>query len=138
MTSPIKIPTTKVQINAVDQKPKARFDLEERTAKFAEKVISFCKMIRADAIARPLISQIVRSATSIGANYCEANEGSSKKDFANKVSIANKEAKETRYWLRMMAHTVPEAKDRAWELWREAQELNLILAAIIRKVKKHE
>ena len=57
------------------------FDLEDRTAKFGEDIIIFCKTIEDSYVTRPLISQIVRSATSVGANYMEANAASSKKDF---------------------------------------------------------
>ncbi len=60
---------------------KAAYDLEERTAKFGEDVIIFCRSIRQDVISSPLISQIVRSSTSVGANYMEANAASSRKDF---------------------------------------------------------
>ncbi|MBU6415499.1 four helix bundle protein, partial [Patescibacteria group bacterium] len=69
-------------------------DLEERTAKFGKEIITFCKTIKQDAITKPLVSQIVRSGTSIGANYMEANAASSKKDFQNKIFIAKKEAQE--------------------------------------------
>ena len=114
-----------------------KYNLEERTAKFSENVLTFCRVLKEDSITRPLISQIVRSATSIGANYSEADEASSKKDFIHKVAIAKKETKETKYWLRLIAHVVPSSKDRARELWKEAQELNLILAAIVRSARKH-
>ena len=70
--------------------------MEERTAKFSENVLTFCRVLKEDSITRPLISQIVRSATSIGANYSEADEASSKKDFIHKVAIAKKETKETK------------------------------------------
>jgi len=103
-------------------------------AKFGENIITFCKTLRKDEIIRPLVSQIVRSATSIGANYCEANNASSKKDFRNKAYIAKKEAQETKHWLRMLKAAVP---DRAAELrnfWQEAHELVLILQAILSKV----
>ncbi|MEI8097173.1 MAG: four helix bundle protein [Candidatus Moraniibacteriota bacterium] len=62
---------------------KKTFDLEERTAQFGESIILFCKTLKQDTITKPLISQIVRSATSVGANYMEANGASSKKDFRN-------------------------------------------------------
>lgn len=120
------------QVNSKDQNQKQKFDLEERTIKFSEEVIECVKRIPQDTISRPIISQLVRSATSIGANYSEAEEANSKKDFINKVGIAKKETRETKYWLRILSSTVPEAKDQARVLWKEAQELNLILAAIIR------
>lgn len=78
------------------------FDLEERTGEFGRNVIELCKRIPQDTISRPIISQLVRSATSIGANYAEAIAASSRKDFANKIYIARKEAQETRHWLKMI------------------------------------
>jgi len=116
--------------------PKQKYDLEERTAKFAEAIIDFSRKLPQDTITRPIISQVVRSGTSMGANYCEADEANSKKDFLNKIAIAKKETKETKYWLRIIAHTLPQFKEEARKLWQEAQELNLIFAAIIRNSKK--
>jgi len=116
---------------------KPNFDLEERTARFSEEIIDFCKKLPRNPITIPLISQLVRAATSIGANYCEADEASSKKDFINKVCIAKKEAKETKYWLRIIAHTITESNLEAKKLWQETSELNLILAAIIRNTKNN-
>lgn len=75
------------------------YDLEERCAKFGETVILFLKSISRDEITQPLIKQLVRSATSIGANYMEANQASSKKDFQNKIRLSQKEANETKHWL---------------------------------------
>lgn len=106
------------------------YDLEQRTAKFGEEIISFCKTIKQDAITRPLISQLIRSATSIGANYMEANGASSKKDFANKIYLCKKEAQETKHWLRMLASAVPEKKEATRSLWKECQELTLIFQKI--------
>jgi len=71
----------------------------------------------------------------VGANYCEANEANSKKDFVNKIAIAKKEIKETRYWLRLVAHTMPGTKGDISELFQEAQELNFIFSAIIKNSK---
>ena len=121
-----------VQANPKDQNSKQKFDLEERTIVFSEQVIELVKQLPQDTITRPIISQLVRSATSIGANYSEAEEASSKKDFVNKVAIAKKETRETKYWLRILSFTIPSSKEQARILWQEAQELNLILAAIIR------
>jgi len=126
----------KDQASSKDEKSKQKFDLEERTIKFSEQVIGFVKRLPQDVITKPLISQLVRAATSIGANYSEAEEANSKKDFVNKVAIAKKETRETKYWLRILASTIPNAKDEARVLWQEAQELNLILAAIIRSATK--
>ncbi len=123
---------TNAQPSPNDQNPKREYDLVERTTKFSEEVIDFTKKLPQDTITKPLISQLVRAGTSIGANYSEADEANSKKDFINKVVISKKETKETKYWLRLIAHTVPDSKPEARKLWQEAQELNLILAAIIR------
>jgi four helix bundle protein len=125
------------QPNPKTQNPKHKFDLEERTTSFSQNVLDFCKKLNKNIIANPLISQLIRSATSIGANYMEADEASSKKDFINKICIAKKETKETKYWLRLVAYTAPETKDEARKLWKEAQELNLIFAAIVRSKDKN-
>ena len=106
------------------------YDLEERTAKFGEKIIEMCKKTAADHITKPIISQLIRSATSIGANYMEANGASSKKDFRNKIFICKKEAMETKYWLRMLAKTNESLVEECKLLWREAQELTLIFSKI--------
>ena len=106
------------------------YDLEERTAKFGEAVIKFCGAMKQDVVIRPLIGQIVRSATSIGANYMEANQASSKKDFRNKVKISQKEANETKHWLRMIAAANKSYGDGCKKLWKEAHELTLIFAKI--------
>lgn len=127
---------TKPQANPKLLNPNKKYDLEERTTVFSEQVISFCQKLPLDAITRPLINQLVRSATSISANYCEADEANSRRDFANKVSIAKKETKETKHWLRLLAHALPDMKEQCRNLWQEAQELNLILAVIVRNVRQ--
>ncbi len=109
------------------------YDLEERTARFGENIIKFCRTARQDNIAGPIVNQLVRSATSIGANYMEANHASSKKDFRNKIQISLKECNETKHWLRMLAEAEPELKIPCREFWREAQELTLIFATIAKK-----
>jgi four helix bundle protein len=112
------------------------YNLEDRTAKFSENIIIFLKTIKKDVINTPLISQLIRSATSIGANYCEANGASSRKDFKNKISICKKEAKETKYWLQLIAKTIPEKIDECRKLWKEAQELTLIFSKIFLSTDK--
>lgn len=112
------------------QSNKRKYDLEERTAKFGEKIVDFCKTLEQDAISRPLISQVIRSGTSIGANYMEANGASSKKDFANKISICKKESQETKHWLRMLSSYFPERGKEINVLWKEAQELTMIFQKI--------
>ncbi|MDF3059188.1 MAG: hypothetical protein K0R17_3403 [Rariglobus sp.] len=113
------------------------YDLEERTAKFGEAVIEFCLTILESAVAKPLISQIVRSATSIGANYCEADDAESKRDFRHKIALCRKEARETKFWCRMIAKASAMAKAPARALWKEANELHLIFARIIRTTDKN-
>ena len=106
------------------------YDLEERTAKFGESIIIFCKGLSLDLISKPIVSQIIRSSTSIGANYMEANGASSKKDFRNKIFICKKEAQETKHWLRMLATCFLDKREQIKVLWKEANELNSIFNKI--------
>ena len=122
--------------NQVQTEKTKKYDLEERTAKFGEQIIFFVKTLADNAIHRILISQIVRSATSVGANYMEADVAESKKDFQHKIGICKKEAKETIHWLRMIAATIPNQKDKCDLLRKEAHELTLIFAAIINNSRK--
>jgi len=108
------------------------YDLEERTEKFGESIIEFSKKIPKDVITIPIISQLIRSGTSVGSNYCEADCAESKKDFEHKLGICKKEAKETKHWLRMVSMAVNELSDEARMLWQEAHELQLIFITIIR------
>jgi four helix bundle protein len=112
-----------------------KYDLEERTAKLGEKVIRFAKKLPRNEINKPLIYQLVKSANSIGANYCEADDAESKKDFRHKIGICKKEARETKHFLRMIATSVPDQKEDCKELWQEAKELNLIFNKIYSKTK---
>jgi len=116
------------------QNPK-KYDLMERTAKFGEAIIEFAGQLSNNSINRPLVSQIVRSGTSIGANYMEADGASSKKDFQHKIGICRKESKETMHWLRMIAKANPDQNGKCRELWKEAHEFVLIFSSIL-KVKR--
>lgn len=107
-----------------------KYTLEERTAKFGENVIIFCRSLNLNPITKPLVDQLVRSATSIGANYMEANGASSKTDFRNKIYICKKEAQETKHWLRMLSVAEPDKKDQLRTLWQESQELTMIFQKI--------
>ena len=107
-----------------------KYDLEERTTVFAEKIISLCKWWPKTVITIPIISQLIRSSGSIGANYCEANGASSKKDFKNKIFICKKESKETKYWLRLLSKTNDYSKDNFEPLLQEVQELILIFSKV--------
>ena len=112
--------------------PQPKFDLEERTAKFGIEVIEFSRKIPETITTRPLISQFVRAGTSIGANYCEANDAESKKDFIHKIGICKKESRECMYWLHMIGVAVSAVKEQARKMWQEAKELNLIFGAIMK------
>ncbi len=113
-----------------------KFNLEERTAVFGEETIKLCQQIKVNAITKPLINQIIRSATSIGANYMEANGASSKKDFRNKIHICKKEAQETQHWLRMLSTASPEHKNELRVLWQEVHEFVLIFQKITTTLNK--
>ena len=109
-----------------------KFDLENRTAVFAENIVDLVRSIKCDVVNSRIINQLVGSGGSIGANYCEASEAESKKDFIHKIGICKKEIKETRHWLRLLARANQERKDEIRVLWEEAQELLLIFSKIIR------
>ena len=111
------------------------YDLEERTTKFSEVIIGLCKKIPKNVVTLPIINQLLRCATSIGANYMEANGASSKKDFRNKITICLKEAKETQYWLRLLSKTNESFTEECRNLWKEAQELTLIFSKINKSSK---
>jgi len=115
------------------QKP--NYDLEERTGKFGEDIIKFAKKIPINEVTKRIIPQLVSAGSAIGANFCEADDAESGKDFVHKLSISKKEARETKHWLRIVVVAVPELKDEARRLWQEANELNLILNAIVKKIK---
>jgi four helix bundle protein len=108
------------------------YDLEERTAVFGETALRLCKQVPVTPVTESLIRQLVRAATSIGANYCEADDCDSRKDFRFKIGLCRREARETKHWLRMLAEAHPLAKDEARRLWQEAKELNLIFGKIRR------
>jgi len=107
--------------------------LEERTAQFGEAIVRFSKKIPRDPTNNRLIDQLVGCGTSVGANYCEADERVSKKDFRNIIGRCVKEAKETKHFLRMIAASEPNLAAGARDLFREARELHLIFASIYRK-----
>jgi len=112
---------------------KKKYDLAERTSGLGKSIIMFLKEVPDNTINRPLINQLVRSGTSVGANYMEADCAESKKDFRHKIGICKKEAKETTHWLNMMATANPEKIEKCRTLSQEAHELTLIFSAIINK-----
>lgn len=113
------------------------YDLEERTAKFSEGIIHFVGTLIKNEVNKILMNQIVRSATSIGANYMEANQASSKKDFRNKIGICRKEANETKYWIRMIASANKNRADDCKKYWKESHELTLIFSKIFSSSSKN-
>jgi len=121
------------------QSPKFRnkkrkdYDLEERTAKFGEEIVGFTLSLPDTPVNHPLIGQIVRSGTSIGANYMEADTADSKKDFRYKIGLCRKESKETMHWLRIIAKANPSRKNECRELWQESREFVLIFSSILKR-----
>jgi len=113
-----------------DAKP--AYDLEERTALFGEAIIDFAKRMPRGALTDRIISQLVGVGTSVGANYDEADDAVSKKEFLKCIGTCKKEARESKHFLRMAARAVPELKSDARELWLEARALHLIFAKIWR------
>jgi four helix bundle protein len=111
------------------------YDLEERTARFGEAVIDFAKTIPQSPVTNRIIGQLVGAATSVGANYVEADDAVSKKEFLKNIGTCKKEARETKLFLRMAVRAVPELKARARILWLEAKELHLIFSKIWRSGK---
>ncbi len=116
-------------------KPQEKYDLGERTARFGEDCIEFAYLLSDSPINRTLISQFVRSGTSIGANYMEADGAESKKDFYHKAGLCKKESKETMHWLRMIAKANRSRNDDWRRHWKEDHELTLIFSSIILKSK---
>ncbi len=121
--------------NDRNEKPR-KYDLEDRTTRFAEAIVEFAKIVRTNAVTEPLIKQLVRSGTSIGANYVEADDASLRKDFRYRIGICKRESRETKYWLRMVAKAAPDLAEQARSHWMEAKELHLIFAKIYRSKAK--
>jgi four helix bundle protein len=92
------------------------YDLEERTAQFGEAIIDFAKTIPQSAVTNRIISQLVGAATSVGANYVEADDAVSKKEFLKNIGTCKKEAREVKHFLRMAVRTSPELKSQARKL----------------------
>lgn len=117
---------------------KKEYNLEKRTSSFSENIIVFIRDLKNDNINRPLIDQLIRSATSVGANYFEANGACSKKDFKNKIHICKKEIKESGYWIQLIAKANADKEDECRKLWKEAHELTLIFSKIAATVSKSD
>ena len=115
-----------------DAAPSRVYDLEGRTAKFGEAVIDFAELIPQNPVTNRIISQLVGAGTSVGANYVEADDAVSKKEFIKNIGTCRKEAREVKHFLRMAVSAVPELKPKARTLWLEAKELHLIFSKIWR------
>ena len=111
------------------------YDLEERTARFGEAVIDFARTIPQDAVTNRIVNQLVGAGTSVGANYVEADDAVSKKEFLKNIGTCKKEVREAKHFLRMAVRAVPELKPEARKLWLEARELHLIFSKIWRSGK---
>jgi len=110
------------------------YDLEERTFKFAKRVRQFIKKLPKNLNNYEDSSQLVRASGSVGANYIEANESISKKDFILRIKISRKEAKENRYWLELVdINNNSNLEIERKELINESTELMKIFSAIMRK-----
>jgi len=107
-----------------------KYDLEKRTRDFSKDILRFLKEIKINDLNRNIVSQLIRSATSVGANYHEANGASSKSDFRNKIHICRKEIQETEYWLDLLEEAISEHKGKLKNISKEAHELTLIFNKI--------
>ena len=109
----------------VREEPRAKpvYDLEERTARFGEAVIDFAKKIPRDPVTERIITQLIGAGTSVGANYTEADDSVSKREFLKCIATCKKEARETKFFLRMSVRAVPKLKPEARELWTGSQRV---------------
>jgi four helix bundle protein len=111
------------------------YDIRERTLQFAVRVIQAIRRLPEDAATRVLAYQLVKAATSVGANVEEADGAESPRDFVHKMSIARKEARESRYWIRIVRASIVDNEN--WNsLQQESEELARILSAIINSARK--
>lgn len=117
-----------------DSEKSKKYDLEDRTFHFAKSVRAFVKRVPMSLAHHEDLKQLIRSSGSVGANYIEANEALSRKDFLLRIRICRKEAKESQYWLRLLdlGDKTAQAEERA-QLAKEAGELTNIFGAILRK-----
>lgn len=110
--------------------------LEKRTAKFADQAFILCRKIQKDTVTLVIISQLTRAAGSVGANYIEANESLSTKDFYHRIRICRKEAKESRFWLHRLIKLHPSKEKDIQPLLKEALEFILIFSKVIISANK--
>lgn len=110
-----------------------KYDLEDRTLEFAKNCIDLCKLFIRDIVNVELISQFIRASSSVGANYREANDSITKKDFYHRIGICRREAKESKYWLELLVHSNQKLSDKIEPLLDEALQLSRIFASITKK-----
>lgn len=125
----------KVNLLLRDEGAPLVYDLEERTARFGEQIVLFAKKIPWGPVNNRLIDQLVGAGTSVGANYCEADDGVSRPDFKHRIGTCRKEARETKFFLRMVATSQPDLKSEARDIWGEAHALHRIFSRIWRNTK---
>lgn len=113
-------------------------DLAERTATFGEAAIRLARSVKIDPVTERLVPQLVAAATSVGANYAEAEEAESRRDFRHKLAVCAKECRESKHFIRMVAAAQPTLAEDARRLYREAHELVLILAAGLRSLDRRD
>jgi len=115
------------------------YDIQDRSFLFATEIVDFCRPIMPPgALVRELARQLLRSGTSIGANLEEAEAGQTKDDFRAKISISRKEARETRYWLRLLAHADARLQAKTTSLIDESRQLIDILTTIKMNSERNE
>jgi len=132
--SKLQTPNLKQTLMTKNQNSK-RYDLEERTLKFAKEVIEFVKPLPKTTANVEIAKQVIRSSSSVGANYIEANESLSKKDFVMRIKICRKEAKESIYWFKLTEIKTPESEGKRKALIDESTQLVKIFSSIVEKSK---
>ena len=110
-------------------------DIRERAFKFALRVIRLCRELPKDEVNRILINQVLRSGTSVGANLEEAQGANTRPEFTNCTNIAKREARETHYWLRLIAEANPQFKEKMTDVIGEAESIVKILTATVKKLR---
>jgi len=118
-----------------NEKEKFKKDFIRRLINFSINILKFCEKMRSRSILWPIIDQLIRSATSIGANVVEAKSSSSKRDYIHFFEIALKSANETKYWLILIKESMPEFKAEAESLLKEADEISKIIASSVLTLK---
>jgi len=121
--------------NQKEKKEEFKKEFNRRVIKFSLQVLNFCEKMKEKRMLRPIIDQLIRSATSIGANVIEAKSSSSKRDYLRFFEIALKSANETKYWLILVKESQPEFKLETEELLKEVDEISRIIGASILTLK---